>query len=221
MLSDGTPLYTPSPLPPHPPRPVLQGAVPLLSSPLPCSHSCPPLVLPYIPPLPLLIVLAGLSSEEKDLVETGFKSGAISVLCATSTMAAGVNLPARRVIFRHHYVGLASGCVTATQYRQMSGRAGRAGIDDRGESYLIAPAPPPGAGGGGGVGVQLRRLQDLMRDQACPVGSCLVEGKKGMKRAMLEVREGGGGGGGRSAPPHCLVDDGKNSMKRVMLEVRE
>ena len=34
------------------------------------------------------------------MVERAYKGGAVSILCATSTMAAGVNLPARRVIFR-------------------------------------------------------------------------------------------------------------------------
>lgn len=50
------------------------------------------------------------------------------MLCATSTVAAGINLPARRVIFRDAWIAEPSKVVSATQYQQMSGRAGRAGM---------------------------------------------------------------------------------------------
>lgn len=68
------------------------------------------------------------------------RPGAISVLCATSTLAAGVNLPARRVIFKHAWVGFKDprNVLDATKYRQMAGRAGRAGIDTAGEAILLA-----------------------------------------------------------------------------------
>lgn len=119
---------------------------------------------------------AGLDSEQRELVEIAFKCGAVSVLCATSTLAAGVNLPARRVIFRHPYVGRPGNLLDATRYRQMVGRAGRAGIDSEGESFLLALKDTP-----------LSRLETLMRAAPAPIESCLTEDKRGMKRAMLEV----------------------------------
>ena len=68
---------------------------------------------------------AGLTSQERAAVESGYRSGVILVLTATSTLAAGVNLPARRVVIRSLWQG--GGIVNRPQYLQMIGRAGRAG----------------------------------------------------------------------------------------------
>lgn len=66
-------------------------------------------------------------------------------LFATETFSTGLNMPAKTVVFTHarKFDGHSFRWLSSGEYIQMSGRAGRRGLDDRGA--LLAPAPllPP------------------------------------------------------------------------------
>ena len=70
---------------------------------------------------------SGLTLDEIKLMEDSYSSGVLCLLCCTSTLAAGVNLPAKRIIIRSPYVG--NCLISQNQYKQMAGRADRAGIE--------------------------------------------------------------------------------------------
>jgi DNA polymerase theta len=63
-----------------------------------------------------------------------FRTGAILVLCTTSTLSAGVNLPAHRVVIREPRMGGSD--LSVAVFRQMAGRAGRLGYSAFGEAIL-------------------------------------------------------------------------------------
>lgn len=88
---------------------------------------------------------AGLHSKQRELIEEHFKKGTIKIICATPTLAAGVDLPAFRTIIRdvHRYGGREGMYfIPVLEYLQMSGRAGRPSYDDYGEAILVAKTKP-------------------------------------------------------------------------------
>jgi helicase len=87
---------------------------------------------------------AGLRRESRGLIEGGFRKGLIKCISSTPTLAAGLNLPARRVIIRDYLRYSVEGGmqpIPVREYHQMAGRAGRPHLDPFGEAVLIAKDP--------------------------------------------------------------------------------
>jgi replicative superfamily II helicase len=83
---------------------------------------------------------AGLGKDDRDRVEEWFKQGRIELLFSTSTLAWGVNLPARCVIIRdtkYHDPLEGEVDISPLDILQMIGRAGRPGYDDVGYGWVI------------------------------------------------------------------------------------
>ncbi len=83
---------------------------------------------------------AGLTYRQRKAVEDGFKAGTIKCIVATPTLAAGINLPARRVVVRetNRFEKGGNVPIPVMEIKQMCGRAGRPGYDPYGEAVLVA-----------------------------------------------------------------------------------
>lgn len=84
---------------------------------------------------------AGLLPKYRVLVEKLAQQGLLKIICGTDTLGVGVNVPIRTVLFTQlcKYDGSKTGILTARDFHQISGRAGRRGFDDQG--YVMAMAP--------------------------------------------------------------------------------
>ena len=76
----------------------------------------------------------GLLPILKEVIEILFQEGLIKVLFATETFSIGLNMPAKTVVFTaaRKFDGREFRNLSSGEYIQMSGRAGRRGLDDRG-----------------------------------------------------------------------------------------
>jgi hypothetical protein len=84
---------------------------------------------------------AGLLPKYRILVESLAQKGLLKVICGTDTLGVGINVPIRTVLFTRlcKFDGQKTGILSARDFHQIGGRAGRKGFDDRG--WVVAQAP--------------------------------------------------------------------------------
>ncbi|CAF0888053.1 unnamed protein product [Adineta ricciae] len=120
---------------------------------------------------------AGLTIDEREIIENAYRANILRVIVCTSTLSSGVNLPARLVIIRSP---LQNGrCIDLSAYLQMVGRAGRKGYDDYGKTY----AHPV-------IGKEVDLVQKMFeQEKTKAVNSCFFEAEThtSLKRALLEI----------------------------------
>jgi superfamily II RNA helicase len=106
---------------------------------------------------------AGLLPALKEIVEVLFTEGHIRVLFATETFALGVNMPARAVAFEGltKWNGVSRVALKTREFQQMAGRAGRRGIDTRGDVFVTFDPSREDA----------RVLESVLRGQVEPIES--------------------------------------------------
>jgi len=82
---------------------------------------------------------SGLLPILKEVIEILFQEGLIKVLFATETFSIGLNMPAKTVVFTdtRKFDGREQRSLSSGEYIQMSGRAGRRGLDDRGVVIMM------------------------------------------------------------------------------------
>ncbi|XXG94669.1 putative PHD type zinc finger protein with BAH domain-containing protein [Hypoxylon texense] len=116
---------------------------------------------------------AGLTTEERDLIANAYDNGVLKILTATCSLAAGINLPARRVIL--HNARMGRDLIGPSMLRQMRGRAGRKGKDEIGETYLCCRKD------------DLKDVVELMHAELPQISSGLTTDRHRIQRALLEV----------------------------------
>ena len=102
---------------------------------------------------------AGMVPPMKEAVEEAFAAGLVKVVFATETLALGINMPARSVVIEKlsKFTGERHEFLTPGEYTQLTGRAGRRGIDDVGlRGRVLEPVRAVRPGGVAGVAPQRR-----------------------------------------------------------------
>jgi helicase len=121
---------------------------------------------------------AGLNQSCRQIIETEFRKGKIKLLSSTPTLAAGVNLPARRVVIsnisRYNAKVGANRPISILEYKQLCGRAGRPQFDKYGESIVV----------GKGNGEEI--IEHYIKGEPEPIESKITEDKS-LRTHILSV----------------------------------
>jgi len=119
---------------------------------------------------------AGLGGGKRAEIENAFKTGAVKALAATSTLEMGLNLPARQVVIYDSRTFTEAGFapLPVWSFIQRAGRAGRPGLDARGEMVLMLPCWDGGAG-------------KYLRGECENVDSLLTSRKAMQEQLLIEV----------------------------------
>ena len=129
---------------------------------------------------------AGLEAEHRRIVEEYYRARAIKILASTPTLAAGVNLPARRVVVadmtRYDSEHGGNTEISILEYRQMAGRAGRPQYDEYGETVMIPPPSRPSA----------EFLEHYVKEPPEPIESRLSDESAMRSHTLATVATGGG-----------------------------
>ena len=88
---------------------------------------------------------AGLVPSMKLAVEQCFVEGLLGAVFATETLSLGINMPARTVVIERFskFGGAGRATLTSGEYAQLTGRAGRRGLDDEGHAVIVFSAETP------------------------------------------------------------------------------
>jgi replicative superfamily II helicase len=141
---------------------------------------------------------AGLSPRDRRAVEQLFRAGALSVVCTTSTLAMGVNLPARLVVVRgidQYRAASTWAPYSPFSVLQMVGRAGRPQFDTVGVAVIMctrAQAPAMQAVGEGSHAIESQLLAKLGSHLAAEIDNgtvaCLADADRWVQSTFLATR---------------------------------
>ncbi len=132
---------------------------------------------------------AGMLPTFREIVEELFTAGRIRAVFATETLALGINMPARSVVLEKlvKFNGIAHADITPAEYTQLTGRAGRRGIDVEGHAVVVWNAHLDPAVVGGLASTRTYPLRSSFRPNPNMAANLVAEFGRDRARQVLET----------------------------------